>query len=304
MKLDQLHYFVETARKEHIGQASKRLNISPSAISHSISQLEQELGQSLFTKQGKNIFLTEHGRLLLERADHILRNIDELKDEMSHDEVELRGHYRLAATHGLCQKILIPALSTLFKAAPGLLSESYSLRSAEVVAGVLKGEYDLGICFSPQDHPHLVREIFYEGDLLVMLAKNHPLLKVSKKQQIHQLHEFPALLPKAYGGIEGCEHHPVVHQYIQNPKIQMIYDSYEVAKEMLICSNAWSLIPDVFLTHFDYPLKSIEHPKQWDARYNISFIWSKNSRPSKAIRQLVEQVKENLALKTPSHLLS
>ncbi len=55
MTLDQLQYFVEAARRQHIGQAARFLNISPSAISHSIAALEEEFGQSLFEKQGRQI---------------------------------------------------------------------------------------------------------------------------------------------------------------------------------------------------------------------------------------------------------
>jgi LysR family transcriptional activator of glutamate synthase operon len=58
MKIDQLIYFAETAKEEHIGRAAKILGISPSAISHSIASLEGELQLKLFQKKGKNIFLT------------------------------------------------------------------------------------------------------------------------------------------------------------------------------------------------------------------------------------------------------
>ena len=51
MKLDQLTYFLEAARHEHIGKAAKAVAISPSAISHSISALEKELGRPLFKKR-------------------------------------------------------------------------------------------------------------------------------------------------------------------------------------------------------------------------------------------------------------
>ena len=48
MNFDQLRYFVETARFEHIGKAAKSVAISPSAISHAIANLEDELGLDPF----------------------------------------------------------------------------------------------------------------------------------------------------------------------------------------------------------------------------------------------------------------
>ena len=72
MKLDQLTYFLEAARQEHIGKAARILAISPSAISHSIAALEEELGAPLFERKGKYIFLTNRGRRLMERAAELL----------------------------------------------------------------------------------------------------------------------------------------------------------------------------------------------------------------------------------------
>ncbi len=132
VKLDQLSYFVETAKQEHIGKASRILAISPSAISHSISSLEEELGQKLFEKKGKSIFLTPHGKCLLERAEELLQLAQSIKEEISSDSIELSGTFRLAASHLLCTENLLPAWLKVQKIHPKIQSEIYTLRSAEV----------------------------------------------------------------------------------------------------------------------------------------------------------------------------
>ena len=50
MDIKQLRYFVEVARREHISDAALELNIAQSAISRQITQLEKELGVTLFKK--------------------------------------------------------------------------------------------------------------------------------------------------------------------------------------------------------------------------------------------------------------
>src|SRR5271156_5441681 len=115
MKLDQLKYFLETAKQGHVGKAANILAISPSAISHSIAVLEKELGRELFIKHGKRIILTNHGRLLMERARGLLENVEAVFDEVASDMVELQGHYRMAATHVLSSKFLAAAWTTLRK---------------------------------------------------------------------------------------------------------------------------------------------------------------------------------------------
>src|SRR5436190_23187236 len=108
MKFDQLQYFVEAARRQHIGQAALFLHISPSAISHSITALEEEFGKRLFEKHGRQIKLTPHGKLLLDRAEFLLTEAHRVREELSSDQLEMRGHYRIAATHTLCSEFLTP----------------------------------------------------------------------------------------------------------------------------------------------------------------------------------------------------
>ncbi len=108
MKLDQLQYFVEAAKRQHVGQAARFLNISPSAISHSIAALEDELGKRLFEKQGRQVKLTQSGKMLLDRAEHLLGEERRIRDEVSQGHFVMRGHYRIAATHTLCAELLTP----------------------------------------------------------------------------------------------------------------------------------------------------------------------------------------------------
>ena len=63
MNLAQLSYFRHLAKIQHYTRASEELHISQSALSHSIASLEDELGCSLFRKEGRNVYLTDDGRL-------------------------------------------------------------------------------------------------------------------------------------------------------------------------------------------------------------------------------------------------
>ena len=76
MNLNQLYYFQKVAQLQHYHQAAKELNISQPSLSRSIANLEEELGVSLFQKNGRNIELTKYGSIFLE---HVNRIIDEIK---------------------------------------------------------------------------------------------------------------------------------------------------------------------------------------------------------------------------------
>ncbi|MGB5259150.1 MAG: transcriptional activator NhaR [Gammaproteobacteria bacterium] len=75
-----LHYFWAVAKEGGIARASERLNLTPQTISGQLSLLEEHLGEALFTRVGRNLELTETGRLVLSYADEIFSLGGELEE--------------------------------------------------------------------------------------------------------------------------------------------------------------------------------------------------------------------------------
>lgn len=75
-----LHYFWAVAQEGSITKASERLYLTPQTISGQLSLLDEHLGVNLFKKVGRNLELTESGRLVLSYADEIFSLGGELED--------------------------------------------------------------------------------------------------------------------------------------------------------------------------------------------------------------------------------
>jgi LysR family transcriptional activator of nhaA len=75
-----LHYFWVVAKQGGVARASERLHLTPQTISAQISLLEDSLGEALFNKAGRNLELTETGRLVLSYADEIFSLGGELEE--------------------------------------------------------------------------------------------------------------------------------------------------------------------------------------------------------------------------------
>jgi LysR family transcriptional activator of nhaA len=67
-----LHYFWAVAREGSLTRAARDLNVAQSALSTQIRQLETQLGQALFDRQGRRLVLTEAGQIALGYADTIV----------------------------------------------------------------------------------------------------------------------------------------------------------------------------------------------------------------------------------------
>lgn len=295
MKLEQLTYFLEAARTEHIGQAAKSLAISPSAISHSIALLEEELGRELFIKKGKRIFLTSHGKILMERTSQLLREVQSIQDDIRSETVELQGNYKMAASHDLCMRFLTPSWIELQNQSPRLSGELYTVRSAQVVAGAISGEYDLGLCFNPVEHPDLTAKKLFTGQLQLVVRKDHPILKKKEPERFSGLSQFPAVLPKSFQGIDVCERHPMFEKFQIKIKPNFLFDCYGVGLLKVASSDAWSLVPEWLIKEQKQTLKALVPTSGWDAPYHLAAVWSKDRIVTEALKQMVLNLGKSIA---------
>jgi LysR family transcriptional activator of nhaA len=78
LNLHHLRLFRAVAVEPSLTAAARRLNLSQSALSTQIRQLEQSLGHDLFERRGRALHLTEAGRIALDHAEAIFRTADDL----------------------------------------------------------------------------------------------------------------------------------------------------------------------------------------------------------------------------------
>jgi LysR family transcriptional regulator, transcriptional activator of nhaA len=78
LNYNHLRYFWAVAHEGNLTRAAERLHVSQSAVSVQIQKLESDLGHDLFERRGKQLILTEAGRIALDHADAIFSMGDEL----------------------------------------------------------------------------------------------------------------------------------------------------------------------------------------------------------------------------------
>lgn len=293
MKIDQLIYFTETAKLEHIGKASKVLGISTSAISHSVASLEAELGYDLFEKKGKNIVLTDQGRILLNLSQDLINQFQNLKQNLLGANQE-KMHYRVAASHLIAHEVVAPVWARLSALYPRITLELMPYRSAEVVRSVVGREVDFGICFSPLANPELEITDIYKGDLLLTVRKNHPVFKFPERKRYSALSNYPAVLPKAFQGIDLCISHPMFEAHGIHPTATTMTDSYDVSLMMIKESDCWGLTPDILIKNRMPGIDYIKPKKNWNAPFSVSVIHSKKRFTPVFYNDFTQRIKERL----------
>jgi len=110
-----LHYFWVVAKQGGITRASERLHLTPQTISAQISLLEDSIGEALFSKAGRNLELTETGRLVLSFADEIFSLGGELEEALRNLPPDRRITFKVGIADvvpkTIAYRLLVPALS-------------------------------------------------------------------------------------------------------------------------------------------------------------------------------------------------
>jgi DNA-binding transcriptional LysR family regulator len=103
-----LNFFVTVASAISLAAASRSLDVSRSAVTQRLSQLEARLRCRLLDRTTRHLRLTEEGQLLLDRARVVLAELDELTDTLSGRHDVVSGHLRIAAPLGFGRRYIAP----------------------------------------------------------------------------------------------------------------------------------------------------------------------------------------------------
>jgi LysR family transcriptional activator of nhaA len=113
LNYNHLRYFWSVAHEGHLTRTAERLNVSQSALSTQIHKLEHQLGHKLFERRGKQLVLTEAGRIALDHADSIFATGEELLDTLKESGGAARQVLRVGALSTLSRNFQVAFLQPI-----------------------------------------------------------------------------------------------------------------------------------------------------------------------------------------------
>lgn len=136
MKLDGVTAFVAIVESGSLSSAARSLNLSKSAVSERLADLERSLGAHLIQRTTRKLAVTEDGVAFLDRARRILREATEARAEIAERRGELAGPLRLSAPVSFATLHLGRALYPFLAANPRIqLTLDLDDRFVDVAAG-------------------------------------------------------------------------------------------------------------------------------------------------------------------------
>jgi LysR family cys regulon transcriptional activator len=178
MKLQQLRYLVEVERRGlSVSDAAEALFTSQPGISRQIRLLEDELGVVVFERSGKRLTgITVPGRLVLDMADRILRETQNMKRVGEEFASETAGALTIATTHTQARYTLPAVIRRFVDRHPNVRLHVQQSSPRLVAEALIDGSANLGVATEALDqHPELVTLPCYQWSHLVVVPQGHVL---------------------------------------------------------------------------------------------------------------------------------
>jgi DNA-binding transcriptional LysR family regulator len=174
MELHALHVFLTVATEKSFSRAAERLLRTQPAVSLALQRLEQELGEKLIDRSGKDLILTDAGRAVLEYA----RRFESLQQELENSLAELRdnsaGRLAIGANESTTLYLLrhIERYRELY---PKIKVQVRRSLSSKIPNELLDGNLELGvISYDPGDE-RLKSKVIYTDALALIVSPRHRL---------------------------------------------------------------------------------------------------------------------------------
>jgi LysR family hydrogen peroxide-inducible transcriptional activator len=166
ISLKQIHYALAVQRHLHFKRAAEACNISQSALSTALSEMEKQLGFLVFERDNRKVLVTPLGRQVLERAQSIELQMEDLEKLADSQREPLSTPLSLGVIPTIGPYLLPRVLPALQDQYPHLTLDLMEDQSAEVLDQLRRGALDAAIIALPYNCDGLLTFPFWQEDLL------------------------------------------------------------------------------------------------------------------------------------------
>ncbi|QKE73325.1 LysR family transcriptional regulator [Arthrobacter citreus] len=179
MNFEQMEHIVYAAKEKSITKAAEKLFISPSGMSQSITQLENELGIKIFNRSKQGVTPTFEGRIVISKAITLLSTIKELNKEIFDIKNKSETHLKILTAPTFTY--MIQETMVMFNEEPYEVTfEVVEENPASIIQNFLNQDYDFALI--PATNEELKKERFIEYE---HLHKGHMCIAVGKKSPFY-----------------------------------------------------------------------------------------------------------------------
>jgi DNA-binding transcriptional LysR family regulator len=174
MELYLLQTFLTVATEKSFSRAGEKLLRTQPAVSLAIQRLENELGEKLIDRSGKELLLTDAGRIVTEYA----RRFENLRQDLENALAELRDNAAGRLSIGANESTtlyLLQHIERYRRTYPKIKVQVRRSLSSKIPAQLLDGDLELGVISYDPDDERLLSTVIYRDHLAFVVSPEHRL---------------------------------------------------------------------------------------------------------------------------------
>ena len=152
-----ISYFNAVRECRSIREAARRLNVTPSALTRQLAQMEAEIGAPLFDRLPEGMVLTEVGTIMARHIVTVMQDAARTEEQINALSGRHDGRLRIMAVEGIAGQLMPALLERILNAFPTVELHVEVGAPKTIVAALQEGRVDLGIAFSLALYPELRR---------------------------------------------------------------------------------------------------------------------------------------------------
>lgn len=291
MNLDIAKLLCDLVELKNFSRAADLHNISQSAVSQQIAQIELEHKIQLFDRKKRPIELTASGEVFYIACKDILERYNQMASELAQMS-QVSCKIRLAAIFSIGMHTLQPYIKRFISTFPDVnLSVEYN-DAQDIYEKLLRGSIDIGVVAMPRRDRNLHVFPFENEPLLLVCSPEHA-LAAQTEIDIHQI-QGEKFVAFAVGVPTRTLTDSILSRYRINLRIMMEFDNIETIKRAVEINTGISILPKPSLrTELAAgTLRAVSFSNEKFYR-STGVVIRKDRALSKAARYLIDLMSEN-----------
>ncbi len=245
MELRQLRYALSVARERSFTRASTRLNVSQSAVSEQVSQLENEIGFSLFRRTPRGVEVTDRGRTFLYDAERVIGDVLSLSETAQRLRGAASDTLTLGMGSGMAQIFMPRMFHELAQKLPGMRLEIITAPTKNIFNDLHEERIDAGIAIEsdPERVPAgIVIDRLTQAEMALIVHPTHRFSRLRKPIDVGVLVSEPIIMSEltvGYGQV-------VLSLFADlgiRPNILAVADNIETIKVIVQSAAGVAIVP-------------------------------------------------------------
>jgi LysR family hydrogen peroxide-inducible transcriptional activator len=297
MTLQQLEYVLALEKTRHFVRAAEMCGVTQPTLSAMIQKLEDELDCRIFDRSRQPIELTEIGHRIIEQAQVLIYQANQLKESVRTEKKSLSGALSLAIIPTIAPYLLPRFIATFRHSYPDISLKVSEMHTATIIEKLRIAEIDMAILSTPLDDPKILEVPLYYEKFVAYISPTDPVF------EMQELSAADMPLDRLWVLEEGhCLRNQVFNFCNEKPLQTSTYEagSIDTLVKIVDVNGGYTVIPEL---HIDLltetqklNLREIVRP---EATREISVV----IRPDFVRESLLNAVADCVKQIIPSHML-